>query len=189
MERDPAGAGAVLWLLRVSWNKAQNKAASCLKLEFPQPRGRPKSPAPVPSVPRPRSPRPSSLGTQESGPQHLCLWAGLLSQPRRGRAGWGGGPRPPEALGVGSPCGPPPALARPPLPTSRTPPSRRMEEPRQELCVYSRGHGWGGSGAWAGLGLGSGRGSGSGLTSSGFGLTSSGFSSQGKVGRPRICSR
>lgn len=108
-------------LVGLPFTSAQNKAASCLKLEFSQPRGRPKSPAPVPSVPRPWSPRLFSPRTQASGPRHLCLWAGLLSQPRRPWcAGWGGRPRPPEALGAGSPRGP-----RPPSRAPCCPPATR----------------------------------------------------------------
>lgn len=65
MERDPAGAGTVLWALRgellgLPFTPAQNKAASCQKLAFPQSHGRPRSPDLTPYSLRPRSP----------GPQH-----------------------------------------------------------------------------------------------------------------------
>lgn len=91
MERDPAGAGTVLWTLRgellgMPFTPAQNKAALCQKLAFPQSHGRPRSPdltpllpqtqesgAPTPSSPRTQGPWSASLcfpRIQESGLQH-----------------------------------------------------------------------------------------------------------------------
>lgn len=132
------GTGTVLWVLRgellgLPFTSTQNKTTSCQKLAFPQPRGRPRSPATASSSPRPRSPGlqpPLPQVPKESGPQHPALGSQVPS------AGLSAAPLPPggasesptpmacqvgkrsspsKALGAGRgvPTQPPSVLARP----------------------------------------------------------------------------
>lgn len=177
--------GSLLPLLRIKPLHAKNLHFHSLEGD---PGVRVSSP-PLPQVPKESGPQHPALGSQvpraglpaaplppggaSESPTPMVCQVGKRTSPSKALGAGRGVPTQPPSVRPSSraPCWPP-----------AVPPPQRIEEPGQERCVYSQGHGWGCSEAWAGLGLGSGLGSGS-------GLASSGSSSQGKVGIPLICSR